>query len=134
MPRSLIPQVRIWRAAEHGPALVALGLAILIVAAWWPAVPATTGMALVALGATHATIVRFRGFSTVVVLHATIYVMLYALFCGAACHSMAVRTGSDALRVLDLVVSVWPMAAAVRWSLVATGRGPSAVGDQSGRG
>jgi hypothetical protein len=106
--------------AQHGPALVAVGLAFLIVAAWWPAAPTTTAMALVALGATYSTVARFQGISAIVVLHAIVYLTLYALFFGAACHAMAVQTGADAWRVLDLAVSVWPMTLAMRLSLAAS--------------
>jgi hypothetical protein len=60
--------------------------------------------------------------------------MLYALFVGAACHAMASEAGADAWRLLDLAVSVWPMTAAVRLSLVAVGDARGAAGDPSSRG
>ncbi len=127
------PQMQNWQVIQHGPALVAVGLVILIVVVAWPAVPATTGMALVALGATRATLARSPGLA-VVMLHAVTYVMLYAVFFGSACHLMATRAGSDPWRALDLVVSVWPMTLAVALLLGAVGRGCGAAGDPSGRG
>lgn len=51
------------RHAARGPAFIAGGLAILTAAVCWPAIPATTGMALVALGATATLVERFRGTS-----------------------------------------------------------------------
>ena len=121
MRRSIFSDVSIRRAAQDGPALVAVGLATLIVAAVWPSVPATTAMALVALGATRATLARSCG-AVVVMLHTIVYVMLYAVFFGAACHLMATRTGMDPLRVVDLAVSVWPMTLAV-WASLGRGTG-----------
>lgn len=129
MTPTTLSQLRAFRPERQGPALVAVGLAILIVAAWWPAAPTTTAMALVALGATHATLVRFQGSSTIVVAHAIVYVMLYTLFFGAACHAMAMRTGADAHRVLDLAVSIWPMTMAIALSLAAVGRDCGTSGD-----
>ena len=127
----LPPSVR--THVQDGPALVAIGLAALIVVAVWPSIPATTAMALVALGATRATLARPHG-PVVVMLHTATYAMLYAVFFGAALHLMATRTGPDPWRACDLVVSVWPMTLAVTLSLAAFGGGGGAAGDPSGRG
>ena len=113
-------------SAQHGLMLVAAGLALLIAANWWPGAPVTTAMALVALGATRATVARWAAAPLVLVTHTTAYVTLYALFFGSACHAMAAR-GDDAWRVVDLVVSTGPMAVAVVLAIVALASHKSTV-------
>jgi hypothetical protein len=117
MPLTFMPQARVRRPGQRGPALVAMGLAVLTVAAWWPAAPVTTAMALVALGATYATLAQYRTFRTILALHAIVYGMLYAMFFGAACHAMATHTGADPWRLVDLAVSAWPMTLTMRLSV-----------------
>ncbi len=104
-------------AAIHGPALIAAGLLVLLAAVWWPAVPTLTAMTLVALGATGATIERFRGslaLAPVLIAHLAIYCGLYALFVGASLHA-ATQSGAgfELPAAIDLAASLGPAAVAV---------------------
>jgi hypothetical protein len=101
-----------------GPTSIVAGLTILAAAILWPGVPAVTAMALVALGATIATLARFRGSEFVlpiVLAHVAIYGALYALFIGATLHTAAPRPGGGLglLAIFDLVLSIGPLAFAV---------------------
>lgn len=104
------------QAARWGPALIAVGLAVLLSATWWPAAPVVSAMALLALGATGATLARFGGspsFPTILAVHVVVYAGLYVLFVGATLHAAATQHGGvDWWRAVDLAVSVWPMIAA----------------------
>lgn len=98
---------------------MAIGLAILLAATLWPAMPVVTAMAILGLGATNATLARFRGTPAlvpIVLLHAATYVGLYSLFIGATLHAAGatstVNLGPWA--ALDLAVSVFPMAIAMQ--------------------
>ena len=115
-------------ALPFGPKAIAAGLTILTVALVLPGVPAVTGMALVALGATSATLAQFRrttAFVPVMLAHLAIYGGLYALFVGAAFHASAARSGAgvDALTVLDVALSICPLAIALEqmWCELRTG-------------
>jgi hypothetical protein len=105
------------QAAIWGPALIAVGLAILILAAWWPAAPIVSAMALLTLGATGATLARFGrspSLRTILPFHIVVYAGLYVLFVGASQHAAATQTGGGNLwRTIDLAASVGPMAVAV---------------------
>jgi hypothetical protein len=77
---------------------------------WWPAAPAVTAFALVAMGATRATVERFRGSPALVptmVVHLAVYGSLYAIFVGATIHA-AMRTdaGIGFPAAIDLAGSV----------------------------
>jgi hypothetical protein len=101
-----------------GPVSIAAGLPILAAAMLWPVVPAVTAMALVALGATSATLTRFRGRDfvlPVVLAHVVIYGTLYALFVGATLHASDARHGGSLgfIATVDLVLSLGPLAIAV---------------------
>jgi hypothetical protein len=103
-------------------ATIAIGLAILMVSAWFPAAPALIGMALVTLGATAATISRLARHPAADLLlagHLLLYGSLYFLFVGAQCHAITAGTQpGDALwRSMDLAASLWPMAFAFRLTL-----------------
>jgi hypothetical protein len=105
--------------AELSAPLIAVGLTILIAAVWIPALPVVTAMALLALGATNATLRRFRRSPTLVpalVLHATTYVGLYALCIGATLHAATNPSaqGLGASETLDLAASTLPMAVALQ--------------------
>lgn len=106
------PALTIW-----APRFIALGLVLLMATIYWPAMPAATGMALIALGATGATVTRFAGspgFQLLLLLHLTVYGGLYAL-CSGARLDLLMNDGSN-LRVpvlADLAASVWPAAAAL---------------------
>jgi hypothetical protein len=112
--------LRVYRAA---PAVVGTGLGVLLIALAWPTAPAITGMSLVALGATAATIERFRGLPALVPIlfaHAAIYGGLYALFIGAVLSSRTAAAGHLGwLAAIDLAVSSVPIAGAV--ALIASG-------------
>jgi hypothetical protein len=102
-----------------GQAPIALGLTALLAAVLVPAMPAVTAMAIVTVGATQATIGRFRQSSarpTIMLLHAAVYFSLYAAFVCAvlytpaatSVHALSLRT------VFDLAGSVLPMAIALQ--------------------
>jgi hypothetical protein len=116
------------RDLPPGSAPIAAGLAILAAAILSPGVPAVTGMALVALGATIATTRRFRSPATIVpamMLHLATYGSLYALFLGATLHA-ATQSGSrlSIFNILDLALSICPLAVALErvWSELNAGQ------------
>ena len=99
------------------PRLIAAGLVLIAFSSWSPTLPAVTGMALVFLGATLATVEQFRASPVllpILVAHAAVYGSLYALFVGATLHS-ASRTDACVgwIVATDLGLSLWPIAAAV---------------------
>src|SRR5436190_6682292 len=72
------------------PSLIGIGLAVLVAAAWWPGAPVLTAMAVITLGASEATISRFRDRAesvTIMILHGATYTGLYILFVGAMLHA-----------------------------------------------
>jgi len=83
---------------------------------WSPTLLAVTGLALVFLGATLATIERFRASPVllpILLTHAAVYGSLYALFVGASLHSASRADGGVGWIVaIDLGLSLWPIAAA----------------------
>jgi hypothetical protein len=96
--------------ARWAPTLIAIGLAQLAAGIAWPTVPIVTALALVALGATLATIDRFRtspALPPVLLLHSAVYGSLYILFIGA---SLDAAMRADAPMgwpsVVDLAVSM----------------------------
>jgi hypothetical protein len=105
--------------AATGPRMIAVGLAILIAAAWIPELPVVTAVAILTLGATNAVIARFRASPALVaavLLHAAAYVGLYALFIGATLYAGAHPSahGLGASAICDLAVSTLPMAVALQ--------------------
>jgi hypothetical protein len=121
--RRHLPKITVVESANgRGPALIAVGLATLVAAMIYPAVPAVTAMGLVALGATGVTLARFRTTSMLVplvLLNLVTYAGLYALFVGAVLHATAAQTGGIApMQLIDLVVSLVPMVA-VAWRSIA---------------
>ena len=114
-----IRTVKILPAAERAPILIAIGLAMLLAAAWWPAIPVITAMSILGLGATDATLVRYRGTPAlvpIVLLHAATYVGLYGLFIGATLHAAGTVSpaGLGLWSALDLAASAFPMAIAMQ--------------------
>lgn len=103
-----------YRAA---PTFVGTGLVVLMASVAWPAVPPVTGMALVVLGATAATIERFRNGTAllpILLAYGAIYGGLYAMFIGAVLMSHVGPANQLAWRAaVDLVLSTLPMAAAI---------------------
>ena len=114
------------KADQTGPAFIAIGLSVFLAAAWWPAVPVIGAMSLVALGATLATIARFRGMAAlrgIVAIHLAVYLSVYALFLGAVLHVLAAKLSLSITspQIADLAMSVLVMAFVVRLSLTAIG-------------
>ena len=98
--------------------LIGVGLAILLASNWIPALPVITALAVLALGATDATIARFNrspALVPVLLLHATTYTALYGLFVGATFYA-AVSVGQSigAWHVLDIGASALFMAIALQ--------------------
>src|SRR5262245_44368275 len=102
-----------------GPTWITVGLAIMLVGAFYPNAPMVTAIGLIALGATEVIVSRRHGPSSVtplILLHATTYALLYALFIGARLHMPAAAPASSlaALTLLDLAASTLPMTLAFR--------------------
>lgn len=94
------------------------GLVLLVIALTSRCVPACTGMALVALGATAATVERYQASparGTLLVAHQLIYTSIYLLFVGAA-FDAAVRSGIPLswTAKVDLTASLAVVAIAAR--------------------
>jgi hypothetical protein len=110
--------------ATHGPSLIAVGLVVLLATILEPGLPAVTGMACVALGASIAVVSRFRGsraLRPVIAAHLLIYASLYLLFVGAVYHASAENGAMEmsAVQALDLALSIVPIVAAARISIAA---------------
>jgi len=134
MPRFFSPSTHAAEAALWGPALIAVGLAILMLAAWWPSAPVVSAMALLFLGATGATLARFGrhpALRTILAVHIVVYAGLYALYFGAVCHAADSATGGgwNLARTADLAASIWPMFAALRLCFAALRKAASALMD-----
>jgi hypothetical protein len=102
-----------------GPALIALGLLVLMLSAWCPALPVVTAMAILTLGATYVMVQRFRSSSDyipVLLLHASTYAALYGLFIAATLHAAgrAPNTAVSSVVILDIAASVLPILTALR--------------------
>jgi hypothetical protein len=114
---------------DRGPAFLALGLLILLLANNMPAAPVVTGMSLVALGATCTFVARTScscRHRSMVAIHAAVYANLYVVFVGAVSHAAITgpHHGLSWLQVVDLVLSVFPMALVARLAIgTATGGG-----------
>jgi hypothetical protein len=102
-----------------GPWFIAAGLSMLLACVLCPVIPAVTAMAIVTLGATLATLVRFRqspAIATLMLLHAAVYLSLYVTFVCAVLYK-PVEAYSHALSVftaLDLAASIVPIALALQ--------------------
>jgi hypothetical protein len=128
MPRLHAPPTNFAIPAEWGTGLIGIGLAMMILVAWWPAMPVVLAMALVMLGATGATLERFGDSSSlrpILAVHVVTYAGLYALFIGATLDAATKRGGGVGwLQTIDLAASVVPILAAA-WLLWKTFRLPS---------
>lgn len=102
-----------------GPLLIAFGLTLLLVSLLVPNVPAVTAMAIVAWGATLSTFTRFErspALPTIMLLHAGVYLSLYATFvCAVLYTSQAALTHALGWQAaFDLALSVVPMAVSLQ--------------------
>jgi hypothetical protein len=108
---TIVQLTSIFQSPQFALAWISIGLAILLAAAWWPAIPEVTAMAIVTLGATGVTLARFRSTSALwpaLVVHVTVYGTLYALFVGATLHAAGrADAGPSLLTNVDLVASAW---------------------------
>src|SRR5215213_2218886 len=107
------------RNTQSGPLLIGVGLVILFGASYSLSAPVVTPLAIIALGGTDAVTSRFRGSPAAVpilVLHAMVYAVLYALFIGARLQvpADAQPIGLRGLVTLDLFVSAFPMSIALK--------------------
>jgi hypothetical protein len=105
------------RSSKLGPAMIAVGLTLLVANACSPAVPVITGMALIALGATLVVASRFRcspALPLLVGAHLLVYSTLYLLFVGANFHAAFAKStgGPGFVQLLDLALSIGPIVAA----------------------
>ena len=121
MGRTLLHSQVALPTATAGPLLIAVGLGGVLASIWLPAVPVVTAMAILVLGATDATFVRFRhspALPAIVLLHAAAYTALYGLFLGATLHAAATASVSgvstSTWAACDAAVSIYPMAIAIR--------------------
>ena len=110
-----------------GAPLIAVGLALFILAIWLPAAPVVTAFSILTLGATNATIARFRNspaITAALLLHSAIYASLYALFIGAILHAAVSTTPGalGAMPALDLAASIVPIAISLRRIATALGQ------------
>lgn len=101
------------------PALIGIGLAVLVTAAWWPNALVLTAMAIITLGASDSTISRFRdtpSFVPLLLLHGTTYGALYVLFLGATLNaaSSATSVRAPSWLMLDFAASAFPVSLAMR--------------------
>jgi|tagenome__1003787_1003787.scaffolds.fasta_scaffold20910927_2 hypothetical protein len=121
-PIDLARKLSLFPAA--GPFLIATGLALLLASIVFPVIPAVTAMAILTVGATEATLARYRyspALPTIMLVHAPTYFSLYATFIAATlyvpvglpAHTLSVRLA------LDLVASIPFMAIALRRIVVA---------------
>lgn len=124
MPRLNQLQSRLAEFSHSGPPLMIAGLAVLILVAAIPPVPAVTALSILTLGATNVTIDRFRNSPAIVhalLLHVATYASLYALFIGATLHMIAGSHGGSMgiTEAADLAASIAVMAVSVRRVAVA---------------
>jgi len=105
---------RITSLSRSGPPLIVAGLVALMAVGIFPKIPAVTALSILMLGATNATLDRYHrspAITMFLLLHTTIYVMLYALFVGATLHAAASTPSgiTGPLAALDLAASLVPM-------------------------
>ena len=96
----------------HPTILIAFGLAVLLAAAWWPAVPVVAAMAAIGLGATrHAHVLWHSLGGAAAAIHAMVYASL-VLICAAGRVHGATLNGPplglcDALDFAAAAVLLW---------------------------
>ncbi len=115
--RNILPIVEY--SVRVGPVLIAAGLAILLAASVIQNLPVATGYALVAMGATHSTIGRYRGVPALrcmLLLNFFTYACLYVLLLCAVCDlvSRKAGTGVGLAQPLDIGISALVMVLVAR--------------------
>lgn len=120
-PENSPPSSALDRAA---PALMAIGVTVLITQLTWPVFPTVTAVSIIALGATSATIARQRRSAsprTALAIHLFVYASLYLLFIGAICDaaSRGPDGGLTLAQTIDLGLSVGVMAFVARTCVAA---------------
>jgi hypothetical protein len=105
------------------PTLIAVGLGILLAHNVLPVLPVATALALIAFGASTATILR-RACRATVAGQLLVYVSLYLLFVVAICDASGrvSENGLSLLQVADLGLSVGIMAFVARTCMAAIDR------------
>jgi hypothetical protein len=116
MSAASAPQIS---SATFGPVWIMVGLALMMVVAFYPNAPVVTAIALIALGTTEVVVSRPSKWPwplAIVLLHGTTYAMLYAIFIGARLYTPPNTRASSPtlLTMLDLAASTLPMAIAAR--------------------
>jgi hypothetical protein len=119
------------RISTRGPAMIAVGLVLLVANSYSSAIPVTSGMGLIALGSTLAVVSRFRcspALPAVIVAHLLVYISLYLLLIGAVLHAAFAKStgGLSLLQSLDLAISVGPIVGAVRIAIGSVAEGGDA--------
>jgi hypothetical protein len=125
--RRSVLAVRLGKPPGNGQRFMFAGLAMLIAAACSPRLPVVSPMAIVALGATAATITqlaRHKLAAQLLIVHWCVYSALYAYFLGAVWHaaSHGPQPGWQLGQLLDVAGSLCIMTLATQWVIVATFR------------
>jgi hypothetical protein len=125
------PTLNALRTLAPASSLIAAGLSVLLAQCYWSALPAATGLALVALGAICATIERSRhtaSWRTMLAISLVVYGTLYFLLLGAILDStMRAGPGSLALpQYIDFAISAFVMLIAARTGFAAFAKGEHA--------
>jgi hypothetical protein len=108
------------RSIDTGPALIGLGLVILVAGTWVPLLPVVTAMAMLTLGATIATLARCRysptAGSPLLMIHTATYSALYVTFVGATLHATVASPATHPVTITaaDLALSVIPITLAIQ--------------------
>jgi hypothetical protein len=130
--RGKLPVDSDWvRDPRHaGPLCIAGGLGLVLAHLSWPALPVLSGIALIALGSTNATL-RFGDrcrCRPIVAAHLIVYANLYLVFLGSMCHASTVgpRVGLNWWQAADVLLSIAPMAVAARLGIAALAGGEDA--------
>jgi hypothetical protein len=110
------------RCGGPAPLCIAGGLGLLFAHLTWPALPAVSGLAFIALGSTLAVAARCDDVHRrrpLVAAHLVVYANLYLIFLGAIFHAAMTGTphGLSWWQTADLLLSVAPMATAARLAI-----------------
>ncbi|HEX3598651.1 MAG TPA: hypothetical protein VHU84_00835 [Lacipirellulaceae bacterium] len=119
MIRRILSSPIVASSALAAPVLITFALATLLASFWLTGLPLVTTMAVLTLGATFATVDRFRhaeALGSIMSLHAATYLSLYVMFVCATLYapSSDVTHGLGRATGVDLGLSVLPMAISLR--------------------